>query len=196
MPTRRSPAVSRSTKFRPLSKQALRHSKRDPAPTAGRNAGNDTSVPHAMRVPPRARTAPTDSAMLETPATAGPPPSTTHDGTYIALASTPVTPGACRALRPPLDTAMRGPRAVKTAPGSAALLPAPMQVPARPTTRLESASEGPPVADQFGATRTIRFFSAAAGARWLPRSILLKYRCKLVWQMWSRRGPVAEHVGA
>ncbi len=22
------------------------------------------------------------------------------------------------------------------------------------------------------------------------------YRCKLVWQMWSRRGPVAEHVGA
>ena len=23
-----------------------------------------------------------------------------------------------------------------------------------------------------------------------------KYRCKLVWQMWSRRGPVAEHVGA
>ena len=27
-------------------------------------------------------------------------------------------------------------------------------------------------------------------------TILLKYRCKLVWQMWSRRGPVAEHVGA
>ena len=26
--------------------------------------------------------------------------------------------------------------------------------------------------------------------------IYYRYRCKLVWQMWSRRGPVAEHVGA
>ena len=25
-------------------------------------------------------------------------------------------------------------------------------------------------------------------------TILLKYRCKLAWQMWSRRGPVAQLV--
>ena len=25
---------------------------------------------------------------------------------------------------------------------------------------------------------------------------LLKYRCKLVWQSWSRRGPVVEYGGA
>jgi hypothetical protein len=39
-----------------------------------------------------------------------------------------------------------------------------------------------------------RYFFLGAG--YLLKSILLqcRYRCKLVWQMWSRRGPVAEHV--
>jgi hypothetical protein len=26
--------------------------------------------------------------------------------------------------------------------------------------------------------------------------VLLKYRCKLAWQMWSRRGPVVQQAAA